>query len=107
MLSISSGHSAAYLTGQVAQGRESYYLDATTDGEPPGRWWGAGAEAFGLTGEVDNDVMHAIYAEFCDPRDPRFADPATRGEAGRLGRPPARYRTAADIAAERLAKEPD
>src|SRR2546426_9884683 len=104
MLSISSGHSASYLTGQVAQGRESYYLDATTAGEPPGRWWGKGAEAFGLAGEVDNDVMHAIYAEFCDPRDPQFGDPETRWESARLGRAPARYRTADEIFAERLAK---
>ena len=43
MLSISSGHSAAYLTGQVGAGRESYYTGAVTAGEPPGRWWGRGA----------------------------------------------------------------
>lgn len=106
MLSVSSGHSAAYLTDQVAVGRESYYLDATTDGEPAGRWWGEGAEAFGLTGEVDNDQMHALYADFLDPRDERWADPETRAECARLGRAPARYRSADEILAERLEAEP-
>lgn len=106
MLSISSGHSAEYLTGQVAQGRENYYLDATTAGEPPGRWWGSGAEAFGLRGEVDNAVMTALYTHFLDPRDPKFADPSTRHEAAHLGRAPGRYKSVEQIVAERLADEP-
>lgn len=107
MLSISSGHSAEYLTGQVAQGRENYYIDATTTGEPPGRWWGTGAAAFGLEGEVDNDVMTALYTHFLDPRDPRFADPATRDQAARLGRAPGRYKTVEEVVGERLAQEPN
>jgi conjugative relaxase-like TrwC/TraI family protein len=106
MLSISSGHSAEYLTGQVAQGRENYYLDATTAGEPPGRWSGTGAAALGLVGEVDNDVMTAIYSEFRDPRDPRFADPATRDQAATLGRAPSQYKSEEQLVAERLAAEP-
>ncbi|TDD64794.1 TrwC relaxase, partial [Jiangella aurantiaca] len=106
MLSISSGHSAEYLTGQVAQGRENYYLDATTAGEPPGRWSGTGAEALGLVGEVGNDVMTAIYSEFRDPRDPKFADPATRDQAATLGRAPGRFKSEEELVAERLAAEP-
>lgn len=107
MLSISSGHSASYLTDQVAKGRESYYLDATTDGEPPGRWWGKGAEAFGLVGEVDHNQMHALYGEFRDPRDPRWHDPATRDQCATLGRAPAKYKTADEMFAERIAAEPN
>ena len=57
MLSISSGHSADYLTGAVAAGRENYYTGAVAAGEPPGRWYGKGAEALGLAGLVDNDDM--------------------------------------------------
>ncbi|SCL17774.1 conjugative relaxase domain-containing protein, TrwC/TraI family [Micromonospora nigra] len=102
MLSISSGHSAEYLYGQVAGGRESYYLDATTDGEAPGRWWGGGADKFGLTGEVAVDDMEALYGKFLDPRDARWSDPATRASADRLGRAPGRYRRASDILNERV-----
>ncbi|MFG1898707.1 MobF family relaxase [Micromonospora zamorensis] len=102
MLSISSGHSAEYLTGQVAGGRESYYLDATVEGEAPGRWSGGGAAKFGLTGEVAAEDMEALFGQFCDPRDPRWRDPATRAECDRLGQRPGRYRTAAEILAERV-----
>src|ERR687885_307867 len=107
MLSVASGHDAGYLTNQVAQGRENYYLDAHTSGEPPGRWWGAGAAAFGLAGEVDHDDMHALYGRFLDPRDPRWNDPATRDECARLGNPPRSYRSVEERFAERAAAEPN
>ena len=51
MLTISSGHSASYLTDAVAAGRENYYTGAVTAGEPPGRWYGRGAALLGLAGE--------------------------------------------------------
>ena len=35
MLTLSSGHSAEYLTGAVAAGRENYYTGAVAAGEPP------------------------------------------------------------------------
>ena len=35
VLTISSGHSASYLTEAVATGRENYYTGAVTAGEPP------------------------------------------------------------------------
>ena len=35
VLTISSGHSADYLTGAVAAGRENYYTGAVAAGEPP------------------------------------------------------------------------
>ena len=48
MLSISTGHSAEYLTGQVAAGRESYYTGAGAAGERAGFWSGRGNESLGL-----------------------------------------------------------
>jgi hypothetical protein len=52
MLTISSGHSADYLLNAVATGRENYYTGAVAEGEPPGRWYGAGAKEPGLAGVV-------------------------------------------------------
>jgi conjugative relaxase-like TrwC/TraI family protein len=70
MISIGSGHSVAYLTGPIATAREGYYTGAVVAGEPAGQWYGAGAEVLGLSGEVDADVMEAIYSRLEDPRDP-------------------------------------
>jgi len=64
VLRISNGHSANYLTGAVAAGRENYYTGAVAAGEPPGRWCGRGAEALGLAGEVDAQDMTALYEHF-------------------------------------------
>ena len=69
MLSFGIGHSIDYLTNQVAAGREAYYSDAVAAGEPPGRWSGLGATTLGLTGEVDTEVISALYGKFIDPRD--------------------------------------
>lgn len=101
-VSVGTGHSSEYLTSQVGAGRESYYLDATTAGEAPGRWAGRGAAEMGLTGEVDADVMKAIYTDRADPRDPRFWDPATRDQADRLGKAPRVYKTAHEMTVEKL-----
>ncbi|MEC3976244.1 relaxase domain-containing protein [Amycolatopsis sp. H20-H5] len=57
MLTIANGYSVKYLTDEVAKGRENYYTDAVAEGEPPGRWYGAGAEKLGLTGLVEDDTM--------------------------------------------------
>jgi conjugative relaxase-like TrwC/TraI family protein len=106
-LTLSSGHSAEYLTSAVAVGRESYYLDATTEGEPPGRWYGAGAAAFGLTGEVDHQDMHALYALHLDPRDERWRDQEQWSMAATLGSRPGRYLSADERLAKLLEREPD
>ena len=50
VLRITRGYSPDYLLKEVATGRENYYTGAVAAGEPPGRWWGAGAEALGLHG---------------------------------------------------------
>ncbi|MDF1596288.1 MAG: MobF family relaxase [Acidimicrobiia bacterium] len=58
----------------------SYYL---SDEEPPGRWWGQGADRLGLQGVVDSDAFLAVMAGH-DPtteRDlgRRFGDGSVRG----------------------------
>ena len=98
MITIVPATSAEYYTGGggMAAGTESYYLDAVTDGEPPGQWSGAGAEALGLVGEVDAADMQRLYGEFIDPR---------TGE--RIGNSPRAYRSVADRLDEALAAEPN
>ncbi len=102
MLSVSTGHSAGYLTGSVGAGMEGYYTGAVGAGEPPGRWSGTGAKLLGLEGEVDAEVMSALYDRFLDPRDPKFIDPDTRTESGVLGRAAKRFRTPEQIVDERI-----
>ncbi|MEU0093886.1 MobF family relaxase [Kribbella sp. NPDC006257] len=106
MLSVRSGHSASYLTGSVASGRENYYTGAVAAGEPPGRWSGRGAEALGLTGEVDTQDMTALYERFIDPRDEAFRDPVRWDEAETLGHTGRAYKTEAQVYADLLAREP-
>ncbi|TCC35094.1 MobF family relaxase [Kribbella sindirgiensis] len=105
-MSVHAGHSADYLTGAVAAGRENYYTGATAAGEPPGRWYGRGAAALGLLGEVDAQDMNALYERYLDPRDERFKDPALWDEVDTLGHTGRAYRTEAEWYAAALAAEP-
>jgi conjugative relaxase-like TrwC/TraI family protein len=107
MISIASGHSAEYLTGQVATGRESYYTGAVAAGEPPGIWWGRGAVALGLSGLVDAEDMTALYEYRLDPRDDRFRRPAEWGTAPTLGGPLRKYLNAEQAYERLLAAEPN
>ncbi len=106
MLSIATGHDVDYVTSQVGAGREGYYTGAEAAGEPPGLWYGAGAELLGLPGEVDPEQMKAIYGHLLDPRDPASASPTTWGEAALLGAPHKHFRSAEDIYAASLQREP-
>ncbi|MFG1820387.1 MobF family relaxase [Kribbella sp. NPDC049174] len=106
MLSVRSGHRADYLTGAVASGRENYYTGAVAAGEPPGRWFGKGADALGLSGEVDAQDMTALYERFIDPRDEAFRDPARWDEAETLGHTGRNYKSEERVYADALAKEP-
>ena len=74
-----------------------YYLNAAQQGEPPGRWFGQGAEALGFAdGQVvEREPYLAVYQQ---------TDPAT-GE--QLGRAPGGYRRFAQILAGKLAAEPE
>ncbi|QJY45130.1 MobF family relaxase [Pseudonocardia broussonetiae] len=106
MLSIATGHSVRYLTDAVATGRENYYTGAVAAGEPPGRWYGAGAEMLGLEGEVDPHVMEALYSHLRDPRDPRSHSPETWDEADQLAPGHRRYRSADEVYAGLLEAHP-
>jgi conjugative relaxase-like TrwC/TraI family protein len=64
VLSLHTGYDTAYLTDAVGTGAD-YYTGAA--GEPPGYWQGAGAAALGLRGQVDPDVMRALYHEDVGP----------------------------------------
>ena len=107
MLTMRIGHDTDYLNDAVAKGREGYYTGAVAAGEPPGIWYGRGAEELGLVGEVDADIMKALYTHGLDPRDPNTASRETWGEAARFGNPPRNYRSAEEIYAALLEKHPD
>ena len=96
-----------YLTKEVAQGRENYYTGAVSEGEPPGRWYGTGAEALGLTGLVDHQDMEALYEHFVDPRDPAFKDPDGWTEASTLGHAGRAYKTADELYVQYVDAEPN
>ncbi len=87
VLSVSAGYDTKYLTDEVARGREGYYTDAVTAGEPPGQWYGNGAADLGLSGDVDAELMAAVYMHGLDPRDPAAHDRSSWGEAASLGSP--------------------
>lgn len=106
MLRISSGYSPEYLLKEVATGRENYYTGAVAEGEPPGRWWGAGAEKLGLQGLVDAQDMRAVFERFLDPRAGGFKDPERWDEVPTLGHTGRKYRTEEQLYAEALEQEP-
>jgi conjugative relaxase-like TrwC/TraI family protein len=107
MLSLAVGHDVGYLTGPVAGGREGYDTCAVASGEPAGLWYGAGAERLGLVGEVDPDLIEAVYMHLADPRDPAAHSRATWGEAASLAAPPRKYRSADEIYARLIAGDPN
>src|SRR5690348_12846412 len=107
MLTMRKGYDVDYYLDATAQGRDAYYTDAVADGEPPGLWYGRGAEALGLRGEVDASVMKALYTHGLDPRDPNVADQETWHQAERFGNPPRNYRSAEEIYAGLLEQHPD
>ena len=73
-----------------------YYINAAQAGEPPGRWWGPGAQALGFTSGqvVERKPYDAVYQQ----RDPRTG--------AKLGRARGRYATFADHLAQLKAAEP-
>ncbi|WP_346009871.1 MobF family relaxase [Pseudonocardia sp. SID8383] len=107
MLSVASGYSPEYLLKEVAAGRENYYTGAVAEGEPPGRWWGAGANKLGLTGLVDAQDMRAVYERFLDPRDEGFGDRSRWDEVGTLGHAGRKYLSEDDLYTAALEREPD
>lgn len=98
-----------YLTKEVSAGREGYYTGAVeTCGEPAGQWYVRGELAHVLRGEVDADLMEAVYLHRLDPRDAAANSRATWGEAELLGgQGPAKYRTPDGLYASYLEQAPD
>ena len=105
-VSIGKGYDTKYMTDAVEGGRETYYTGADAAGEPAGLWHGAGAEALGLSGEVDAEQMTALFAHRIDPRDPASADMSTWGEAATLGRKPHAFKNAEQRYTALLAQNP-
>ena len=64
MLNVAVIRSVAYYLDQVAQSRADYYVGK---GEAPGRWRGALARGFGLSGTVDPEALKTLL-EGSDPR---------------------------------------
>lgn len=108
MLSLSTGHDVGYLLGPVgvASGAEGYYTGAVATGEPAGVWWGAGADALGLSGDVDATVMEAVYSHHLDPRDPAAADRESWTDAARFADPHRAFRDAGRVYADLLDEHP-
>ena len=98
---LSKGYDLDYVWKQVdcgpARDAASYYIQASeSGGEPPGRWWGPGAEALGLEAgqRVERKPYDLLFGE-------RKAPDGTP-----LGRPPGSGRKAADVYKLLLAAEP-
>ena len=98
---LSKGYDLNYIWKQVdrdpAKDAASYYLQASeTGGEPPGRWWGPGAEALGFQPgqRVEREPYDLLFGK-------RQAPDGTP-----LGRPPNGGRKAADLYEALLAAEP-
>jgi conjugative relaxase-like TrwC/TraI family protein len=97
---IAKGYDLDYMWASVtAAPAGAYYIAAAEAGEPPGRWWGPGAEALGLAPgkEVERVPYELLFGERRGP------------DGNQLGRPPRReaaaerYRQARDLL---LAAEP-
>ena len=98
---LTKGYDLDYIWRQVdpdlTKDAAGYYIQASeSGGEPPGRWWGPGAQALGLEpGQVvEREPYDLLFGE-------RKAPDGTP-----LGRPPGSGRKAADIYAQLLAAEP-
>ena len=67
VVTAKSGYDLGYvwrgLQGQPERTAGGYYLNASLQGEAPGRWHGRGAAALGLTGEVCREPYMAVYAQ--------------------------------------------
>jgi AAA domain/TrwC relaxase len=100
VVTIAKGYDLGYIWKTQDRATEpaigGYYLNAALAGEPPGRWWGPGAQALGLApGQtVERAPYDAVY---------RQTDPRT---GAKLGRPRGRYPTFADHLARLTAAEP-
>jgi conjugative relaxase-like TrwC/TraI family protein len=98
---LSKGYDLDYIWKHVDQGAikdaASYYIQASeSGGEPPGRWWGPGAQALGF--EPGQRIERGPYDLLFGERKASDGTP--------LGRPPNGGRKAADLYEQLLAAEP-
>src|SRR5882724_12547058 len=66
-----SGYDLAYMWGNQEPERSAggYYINAAQAGEPPGQWWGPGAETFGFSpGQVVERSAYELVYRQVDPR---------------------------------------
>jgi conjugative relaxase-like TrwC/TraI family protein len=97
VVTVAKGYDLDYIwKTQAERTTGGYYINAAQAGEPPGRWWGPGAQALGFTdGQVvDRDPYDAVYQQI----DPRTGD--------KLGRSRGNYLKFADHLARLTAAEP-
>ena len=68
MVSLRNGHDVRYFTNHGGAsgcaGAMAYYTKA---GEPPGEWYGKAAGKLGLFGEVDPQVIDALFMDNTAP----------------------------------------
>jgi conjugative relaxase-like TrwC/TraI family protein len=99
VVTVAKGFDLGYVwktQGEAAGRTSGYYINAAQAGEPPGRWWGPGAQALGLTpGQI---VQRAPYEAVYQQIDPRTG--------AKLGRARGRYLKFSDHLARLRAAEP-
>jgi conjugative relaxase-like TrwC/TraI family protein len=101
VVTVAKGYDLGYIWKNQAQATSEritggYYINAAQAGEPPGQWWGPGAQALGLrSGQiVERRPYDAVYQQ----RDPQAGT--------KLGRARGRYTKFADHLALLKATEP-
>jgi hypothetical protein len=101
VVTVAKGYDLGYVwknQGQATAERTTggYYINAAQAGEPPGRWWGPGAESLGLAAGqvVERKPYDAVYSQ---------VDPQT---GSKLGRQRGNYAKFADHLARLTAAEP-
>ena len=97
---LSKGYDLDYIWKQIdpaqAANAAAYYIEPSESGEPPGRWWGPGAEDLGFeTGQVvERKPYDLLFGERKGP------------DGTPLGRRPSGGKKAADLYVQLLAAEP-
>jgi AAA domain/TrwC relaxase len=98
MATIAKGYDLDYAWRTVGEAYRGagYYLAAAEAGEPPGTWWGPGAERLGFAAgqRVEREPYNLLFGERKGP------------DGRRLGRAPAKAGKAAEIYQGLLAAEP-
>jgi hypothetical protein len=114
VMTMSKGYGTGYLLDEVGPALDAaenpsasaYYTGAVDEGEPPGLWFGVGAESLGLTGVVDGTTFQGLLEYKLDPRDPASATVATWGQARTMVAQPQRGGKLDDAYAALLAAHP-